>query len=138
MNKGINNSKGRFIIRIDSDDYVHKDFLKIPYLFLTLNSDFDAVSLDYYKVDDRENIISKNNCITDPIGCGIMFRHENLVEIGLYDEKQLLHEEKELRLRFEKKYSIKRIQLPLYRYRMHDSNMSEDTELNFKFKELEK
>ena len=138
LNKGINNSKGRFIIRIDSDDYVHKDFLKIPYLFLTLNSDFDAVSLDYYKVDDRENIISKNNCITDPIGCGIMFRHENLVEIGLYDEKQLLHEEKELRLRFEKKYSIKRIQLPLYRYRMHDSNMSEDTELNFKFKELEK
>ena len=138
LNKGINNSKGRFIIRIDSDDYVHKDFLKIPYLFLTLNSDFDAVSLDYYKVDDRENIISKNNCITDPIGCGIMFRHENLVEIGLYDEKQLLHEEKELRLRFEKKYSIKRIQLPLYRYRMHDSNMSEDTELNFKFKRLEK
>ena len=66
-----------------------------------------------------------------------MFRHENLVEIGLYDEKQLLHEEKELRLRFEK-YSIKRIQLPLYRYRMHDSNMSEDTELNFKFKGLEK
>ena len=138
LNKGINNSKGRFIIRIDSDDYVHKDFLKIPYLFLTLNSDFDAVSLDYYKVDDRENIISKNNCITDPIGCGIMFRHENLVEIGMYDEKQLLHEEKELRLRFEKKYSIKRIQLPLYRYRMHDSNMSEDTELNFKFKRLEK
>tara|TARA_B100000123_G_C25702110_1_gene415763 strand:+ start:555 stop:1187 length:633 start_codon:yes stop_codon:yes gene_type:complete len=138
LNKGINNAKGRFIIRIDSDDYVHKDFLKIPYLFLTLNSDFDAVSLDYYKVDDRENIISKNNCITDPIGCGIMFRHENLVEIGLYDEKQLLHEEKELRLRFEKKYSIKRIQLPLYRYRMHDSNMSEDTELNFKFKGLEK
>ena len=117
LNKGINNAKGRFVIRIDSDDYVHKDFLKIPYLFLTLNSDFDAVSLDYYKVDDRENIISKNNCITDPIGCGIMFRHENLVEIGLYDEKQLLHEEKELRLRFEKKYSIKRIQLPLYRYR---------------------
>lgn len=138
LNKGINNAKGRFIIRIDSDDYVHKDFLKIPYLFLTLNSDFDAVSLDYYKVDDRENIISKNNCITDPIGCGIMFRHENLVEIGLYDEKQLLHEEKELRLRFEKKYSIKRIQLPLYRYRMHDSNMSEDIELNFKFKGLEK
>lgn len=138
LNKGINNAKGRFVIRIDSDDYVHKDFLKIPYLFLTLNSDFDAVSLDYYKVDDRENIISKNNCITDPIGCGIMFRHENLVEIGLYDEKQLLHEEKELRLRFEKKYSIKRIQLPLYRYRMHDSNMSEDTELNFKFKGLEK
>ena len=34
--------------------------------------------------------------LQDPIGCGIMFRHENLVEIGLYDEKQLLHEEKEL------------------------------------------
>jgi hypothetical protein len=53
-----------------------------------------------------------------------MFKTENLVEIGLYNEKFLLHEEKELRIRFEKKYSIERVPLPLYRYRKHQSNMT--------------
>ena len=53
-----------------------------------------------------------------------MFKTENLVEIGLYNEKFFLHEEKELRLRFEKKYSIERVALPLYRYRKHESNMT--------------
>ena len=36
--------------------------------------------------------------------CLIQTNH--LIEIGLYNEKFLLHEEKELRQRFEKKYSI--------------------------------
>jgi hypothetical protein len=42
----------------------------------------------------------------------------------MYDEKFLLDEEKELRKRFEKKYNIHRIPLPLYRYRRHNSNLT--------------
>lgn len=65
----------------------------------------------------------------DPIGCGIMFRIEQLIDIGLYDDGFLSHEDKDLRIRFEKKYSIHRVELPLYRYRRHDSNMTNDSEL---------
>ena len=34
----------------------------------------------------------------------------------------------ELRVRFEKKYSIHRLELPLYRYRRHESNMTNDVD----------
>jgi len=51
-----------------------------------------------------------------------------LIDIGLYDESFLLHEETDLRLRFTKKYKIHRLELPLYRYRRHANNSTNDVE----------
>ena len=124
LNTGIRKAKGRYIVRVDSDDYVNSEFLQILFLFIAENPKYDAVACDYYIVNDKEQTIKRANCSKSPIGCGIMFKTENLVEIGLYNEKFFLHEEKELRLRFEKKYSIERVALPLYRYRKHESNMT--------------
>lgn len=59
-----------------------------------------------------------------PIACGIMFKTEQIIEIGLYDEDFLLHEERDLRIRFLKKYNIYRLELPLYRYRKHENNIT--------------
>ena len=124
LNKGINNAKGKYIVRVDSDDYVNSEFLKILHLFVSLNNDYDAVACDYFLVDDNENIIKRVDCEKNPIGCGIIFQTKDLISIGLYNEKFLLNEEKELRNRFIKKYKIKRVSLPLYRYRQHTGNMS--------------
>ena len=124
LNTGIKNVKGRFLVRVDSDDYVNSEFLQILFLFISENPNYDAVSCDYLLVDDKEQTIKRYDCLKDPIGCGIMFKTDHLIEIGLYNEKFLLHEEKELRLRFEKKYSINRVPLPLYRYRKHASNIT--------------
>ena len=93
-------------------------------MFLEENKDFDAAACDYYLVNDKEDIIRRVDCSKEPIGCGIIFRTENLIDIGMYDEKFLLDEEKELRKRFEKKYNIHRIPLPLYRYRRHNNNLT--------------
>ena len=41
-----------------------------------------------------------------PIGCGIMFRLDQLIEIGLYDEGFLVREDEDLRIRFLKYFSI--------------------------------
>ena len=134
LNVGIKASRGRFIIRLDSDDYVHKDYLLVPYLYLTMNANFDAVCVDYLVVDEKENIITRENSNDKPIGCGIMFRHNQLINIGLYNESQLLHEDKELMTRFlQKNYKIHRIALPLYRYKMHDSNITNDNNLKKKY-----
>ena len=43
----------------------------------------------------------------------MMFQTAHLFDIGLYDEKFLVHEERELRIRFEKMYNIGRLDLPL-------------------------
>ncbi len=125
-NEGIKKALARFVVRVDADDYVHEDFLKTEYLFLSLNSDFDAAACDYYRVDEKQNHIARKNCDTEPIACGIMFKKDNLVAVGLYDEKFLMLEEVDLRIRYLQRFKIYRIELPLYRYRRHKSNITSD------------
>ncbi len=126
LNRGIKSAKGKYVIRVDADDYVSSDYLYILNRFLEDNTDFDAVACDYFLVDEHENIIARRNCLEEPIGCGIMFRIEQLIGIGLYDPDFRLLEDEDLRIRFLKRHSIIRISLPLYRYRRHVGNMSSD------------
>ncbi|MFC1814785.1 glycosyltransferase [Thermodesulfobacteriota bacterium] len=127
LNRGIKKAKGRFIVRIDGDDYVHDEFLKVLSLHLSLNDDIDAIACDYILVDNNEHIIGQVNCIEQPIACGIMFRIDQLIDIGLYDENFIAREDEDLRIRFLKKYSIARVQLPLYRYRQHENSLTNNT-----------
>ncbi len=122
LNKAIKKSKSKYIVRVDSDDYVNENFLKFLVLHLELNNKLDAIACDYLMVDNDENVKKQKNCMLDPIACGILFRTDQIIDIGLYDEEFLLHEEKDLRIRFLKKYKIDRLKLPLYRYRLHNNN----------------
>lgn len=127
LNKGIKSSKGRFIVRVDSDDYVNKEFLNYLQMHLLYNNEMNAICCDYYLVDDQENILKKMNSMKDPIGCAIMFRLEDLIKIGMYDKSFNVHEDKDLRIRFLKQFSISRVSLPLYRYRRHANNITKDS-----------
>ena len=126
LNIGIKKSKAAYIVRVDSDDYVNENYLNILFMFLEQNLDVDAIACDYFLVNDKEEIIERKNCEIEPIACGIMFRNTQLVEIGMYDEYFLINEERDLRIRFLKKYKIDRVKLPLYRYRMHMDNMTKN------------
>jgi len=126
LNKGIKRSKANYIIRVDGDDYVNEHFLFLLYEFIEQNNYMDAVACDYLIINDKEEVLERKNCMAEPIGCGIIFKTSHLLEIGLYDEEFLLHEERELRHRFEKKYKIHRLELPLYRYRRHENNITND------------
>lgn len=139
INRGIKKSSGKYIVRLDSDDYVNKNFLLILKIFLDENLNYDAVSCDYYLVNNKEKFLSRQNCLERSIGCGIMFRAKHLKKIGPYDENFLLHEDKDYRIRFTKKYKINRIPLPLYRYRVHNKNITKNKKKLGKFmKKLKK
>jgi glycosyltransferase involved in cell wall biosynthesis len=125
-NIGLREAHSRFVVRVDADDYVHEDLLKVEYLFLSMNPTLDAVACDYLVVDDREAVTNRINSDEQPIACGVMFRLDALVKIGLYDEEFLLYEDLDLRIRFLQQHSLKRIELPLYRYRKHSANMTND------------
>ena len=127
LNRGIKKTKSKYIVRVDSDDYVNEDFLKFLIIHLDQNNYMDAIACDYLLVNDMEDIISRENCLQNSIACGILFRKDQLIDIGLYDESFLINEEKDLRIRFLKKYNIHRVELPLYRYRMHKNNMTKNS-----------
>lgn len=126
INLGIKSAKSDFIVRVDSDDYVNANFLYFLYFFLNQNPQFDAVACDYLLVDDSELILKRLSSKENPIACGIMFKKQDLMNIGLYDENFRCQEEKELRIRFEKIYKIERLPIPLYRYRRHENNITND------------
>ena len=128
-NEGIRDSNGRYIVCLDADDYIHNDLIFIESTFLNMNPRWDAVSCDYYIVNEFEEHIKRMNGEENPIACGVMFRVERLIQVGLYDIKFQANEEKDLRIRFEKEnYIIKNIDLPLYRYRQHASNLTKNKE----------
>ena len=128
INRGLKESQSQYVVRVDSDDFVNMNFLNFLSSYLDMNKESDAVACDYLVIDDKENEIRRCNCDDEPIACGIMFKRDHLFEIGLYDEKFLCNEERELRVRFEKKYKINRLDIPLYRYRRHESNMTNNRE----------
>ena len=127
LNRAIKTIKTPFFVRVDADDFVSNAFLQFLYGFITANHYMDAVACDYNLVDDRGVVIARKNCMEEPIACGIMFRTDQIVGIGLYDEDFHLHEERDLRIRFLKTYSIFRLEMPLYRYRRHEGNMTNDS-----------
>ena len=128
INRGVRAARAPFVVRVDSDDFVNINFLNILCYYLDSNKYADAVACDYLLLDDKERELGRFNCIDDPIACGIMFRKEQLLDIGLYDETFKCHEDRELRVRFEQKYKIHRLELPLYRYRRHESNMTNNSQ----------
>jgi glycosyltransferase involved in cell wall biosynthesis len=136
LNKAIKSCRSPYLVRVDSDDYVNENFIFFLRYFLEFNNELDAVACDYYLVDEKENIIERCNSNEKPIACGIIFRLDQLVKIGLYDKRFRLFEDRDLRKRFLKKFNIFRIPLPLYRYRRHEKNITNNKKNIKKYKKL--
>jgi glycosyltransferase involved in cell wall biosynthesis len=127
-NRGIQSALGRYVVNLDADDYMDENLILVESMFLNANPSWDAVSCDYILVDEDEKHIERYKGDEHPIACGVMFRTDRLFAIGLYDEKFRSREEEDLRIRFQKNHTIVNIELPLYRYRKHDSNMTNNSE----------
>ena len=85
---------------------------------------------------DDEKFLETRNCLDYPIACGILFKKANLLDINLYDENFYCHEDKELRIRFEKKFIIGRLDNPLYRYRRHAASLTNNENISNKYDKI--
>jgi glycosyltransferase involved in cell wall biosynthesis len=120
---GLENAIGKYFVRVDSDDYVQPPFLYMLYNFLKFNSEFIGVSCDYYITNNEEKIISIKKFKSNYIACGLMFRTSYLENIGSYNKKKRIFEDRDLFKRVDKK-KIFNLPLPLYNYVKHGNSLT--------------
>ena len=126
-NKTIQSAMGKFFIRLDADDYVCRDWLLILHCFISNNKDdMDSISSDYLLVNEKETTIARKNAITWPIACGILFKTDDFIQLGGYNE-QLKREDEDFRNRFLKSGKhIYNVPIPLYRYTQHELSLTKN------------
>ena len=142
LNKILKTSISRYFVRVDCDDYTSSHFLYVLSKFLESNTgsrrlnadcDYQAVACDYFKVDDTAGVLSRHNSEEEFIACGVMYTYESISNLGFYNEDFKMREGHELHNRFLKKYKIYNLRMPLYRYRMHEDNRTNDKDVVDKY-----
>ncbi len=133
-NFGFKKSKGKYIVRIDSDDYVSRHFLFFLTYYLRLNPNKFGVACDYAYINKDEKIIKRMSCKDMPIACGILYDKLKLSKYGYYNKNFRHREEEELRARVGSNYKLGFLEIPLYRYRLHTSNKTKTKDYLIKYK----
>ena len=120
-------SKGKYLIRVDADDYVHQDFLKCLWLWASFNNSH-AVACDYQEVNFNEDILQTKTQQEEPLACGILYRTDILEYLGYWDSKLRINEDSDMIKRFEDEFKLEYLNIPLYRYFKHGSSLTDTTE----------
>ena len=85
-NIGFKKAKGKYVVRIDSDDYVSKNFLYFLIYYLKENPKILGVACDYTLINDNEKAIKRVSAISEPIACGILYNKSKLSKYGFYNK----------------------------------------------------
>jgi glycosyltransferase involved in cell wall biosynthesis len=126
-NRGIKETKGDYIIRLDADDYFDRELLSATLKILESEPDYHCVYTDRYEINAPDNAKVRVNVgqdnVFDVLGCGILFRREVFDKIGLY--RDLLFEEYDLMLRFfDNGFKGYYLPEPLYYYLKREAGMT--------------
>ncbi len=132
-NLAIKKSRAKYIVRVDSDDYVNTEFLSILSCYMSEHPSILGVSCDYYLIGENKNKTKIMSSKDNPISCGIMYDRKKLLKLGLYNSSFRHREEEELRQRHGKKYDIHNLNFPLYRYQLHKKNKTKSKDYKKKF-----
>lgn len=136
-NIAIKLANGKYIMRLDADDYLNENALMI--LTQKLNSD-ESLALvfpDYYLVDQDGNIMAEEKrhdfeqvtMHDQPAhGACTMIRKDVLVELEGYSEEFTRQDGYEIWIKVIKNKKVANIDLPLFYYRQHDKSLTKDKE----------
>lgn len=145
-NKGLNISNnialrlsnGQFIIRLDADDYMDENMLLVLSSVLETKPNIGLVYPDYYHIDEHDNIIEmvRRKKIDKEVelldlpahGACTMFRKKCLIEMDGYYEDYKCQDGYDIWLRFIDKYRPYNVNIPLFFYRRHQKNLTDNKE----------
>lgn len=133
-NKAIDMARGEYLIRLDADDLFDDNILLVLSRRLEQNKDLAFVFPDYYLIDDydeiislerREKLYSVNNNLDVPAhGACTLFRLSVMKEIGGYSTEFKAQDGYYMWNKILSKYKCENINLPLFFYRRHDANLT--------------
>ena len=142
-NLAVKKAKGKFFIRVDSDDYLGRLATEIMSNILIENKKFAYVYCDHIRIDKdgfREKRVRLDN--DENIrnhGAGILFRTEVIKKVGNYDKNLREGEDYDLISRINRRnYQSFYLPIPLYRYYIHDHNISKTGNRSYYLKKINK
>jgi glycosyltransferase involved in cell wall biosynthesis len=138
LNFGISQAKGKYIARLDSDDTMLENRLKIQSNFLDSHPEVGVVGTQFTYMDALGNSLNKSShypvtkqellirikdscCIAHPT---VMFRKSLVQGLGGYRSQFIHAEDYDLWLRVSEQVDLMNIDLPLTSYRMHPNQVS--------------
>lgn len=122
-NKAIRYSKTEFLVRVDSDDYVSKNFIRFFLKYIKKDYDFIFTNYKILKNNNIKRIDINKFKLKDLISCSVALKKKIINDIGGY--RNFFWEEYDLYLRYLKKTKkVFRIKEHLYFYRFHKNNMT--------------
>ena len=134
-NSALRSARGEYILRLDADDWLDKNALEIMVNKLEKNRNVEFIFPDYYEVDQNNNILHlirrhdfENVKLFDTPAHGAcsLFRTKTLILNGGYDENFSAQDGVDIWLRFYKKFKVMNINIPLFYYRRHGFNLTEN------------
>lgn len=141
-NISIKASKGEYILRLDADDFLHKNALQILLNEITKKRDIALVYSDYYSVNEKNTVLSLNKQFYTgskkrlnqkvPHGACSLIRKNILFDVGLYDESLDRQDGYEIWYKISNLYKIVHVDLPLFFYRQHSLSLSKNKSKLFK------
>ncbi|MCZ2459943.1 MAG: glycosyltransferase [Chitinophagales bacterium] len=144
QNKGLNVTnnialracRGKYIMRLDADDYLRQDALEKMCTVLENDNSIGLVFPDYYLIDEngrtteefrRYNFDDEVSLLDKAAhGACTMIRVDYLKELGGYNESFSCQDGYELWVKFTEHHRITNIGEPLFYYRRHSTNLTRD------------
>jgi len=133
-NEAIEKARGRYIMRLDADDYLDHNALLVLSHYLDSHPEVGLVFPNWVYVDEsggflgieRRKLIGRESKVLDlpAHGACTMVRRRILKSIGGYDPSHDSQDGHELWLKVVNRHEVANVETPLFFYRQHGSSMS--------------
>ncbi|MDB9891135.1 glycosyltransferase [Alphaproteobacteria bacterium] len=129
-------SNGKYIMRLDADDYLEPSALSVLVEALENDDSIALVFPDYFEVDEHGHMLQhvqrhdfslKVSLYDQPAhGACTMIRTKALRAVGGYDETFTRQDGYDLWLKVIHQYTVRNVNKPLFYYRQHSKSLTKD------------